>query len=84
MTKRIISILSALMLILSMVSCNEKKEPFMFFAMNTFFTADIECDDDEIFSLLQNKAAEMEKIYRVTVPPELYDGVVDIFDAKYE
>jgi len=29
-------------------------------------------------------AAEMEKIYRVTVPPELYDGVVDIFDAKYE
>ena len=63
MTKRIISILSALMLILSMVSCNEKKEPFMFFAMNTFFTADIECGDDEIFSLLQNKAAEMEKIF---------------------
>ena len=29
-------------------------------------------------------AEEMEKIYRVTVPPELYDGVVDIFSKKYE
>ena len=29
-------------------------------------------------------AAELEKIYRVTVPPELYDGVVDIFNEKYE
>ena len=27
---------------------------------------------------------ELEKIYRVTVPPELYDSVVDIFKAKYE
>ncbi len=27
---------------------------------------------------------ELEKIYRVTVPPELYDGVVDIFQKKYE
>ena len=29
-------------------------------------------------------SAELEKIYRVTVPPHLYDGVVDIFCAKYE
>ena len=27
---------------------------------------------------------ELEKIYRVTVPHELYDSVVDIFNAKYE
>ena len=29
-------------------------------------------------------AEELERIYRVTVPAELYNGVVDIFDAKYE
>lgn len=45
---------------------------FLIFALPCGDTADIEA------------AAEMEKIYRVTVPPELYDGVVDIFDAKYE
>ena len=27
---------------------------------------------------------ELEKIYRVTVPPELYDEVVDIFSAEYK
>ena len=27
---------------------------------------------------------ELEKIYRTTVPPELYADVVDIFTAKYE
>ena len=66
MTKRIISILSALLLIFSFASCNKKKEPFMFFAMNTFFTADIECGNDDIFSLLQDKATEMEKIFSST------------------
>ncbi len=66
MTKRIISILSALMLILSVSSCGEKKEPFMFFAMNTFFTADIECDEEGIFSLLQDKVTEMERIFSAT------------------
>lgn len=29
-------------------------------------------------------SAEMESIYRVTVPTELYDDVVDIFKAKFE
>ena len=27
---------------------------------------------------------KLEKIYRVTVPPELYDSVVDIFSEKFE
>ena len=31
-----------------------------------------------------NTFEEMENHYRVTVPPELYDGVVDIFYEKYE
>ena len=34
--------------------------------------------------LSASASEELEKIYRVTVPPELYDGVVDIFCEKYE